>query len=258
MKAIYFTILTVIFLWIFSAAPLHAQGEREIELTAQEILARVDRILNYPEGLIKGKMVHITPDGRSKVIELVGSISEEDYLFKFISKTRGDELKVLYNLRGEDIWVYQILAIKLFNKRGVDRFDPILSTNYCYIDLSNADLQSNYTAAITGEAFVKGQDTRKLKLIPVMKGGNYGLLTIYVSKKDYIPLRIDYHDKDTVIFKTLSIVKVINRNNRIIPVRYDMLDIRKGTVTLLEFFGFDEEIQFDKKIFIHQNLGEEG
>ncbi len=257
MRTLHLKIVVIICLCAF-LLPLHSQEKREIELTAQEILARVDRILDYPQGLIKGKMVHITPDGRSKVIELVGSITEEDYLFKFNSKSRGDELKILYNLRGEDIWVYQILAIKLFNKRGVDRFDPILATNYCYIDLSNADLQSNYTATITDEAFIKGRDTYKLRLVPVMRGGNYGLLTIYVSKKDYIPLRIDYHDPDKVIFKTLSIAKVINRNKRIIPVRYDMLDIKKGTVTLLEFFGFDDDIQFDKKIFIHENLGNEG
>ena len=86
MKTIYHTITAVIFSCIFSLLPLHAQEKREIELTAQEILARVDRILDYPQGLIRGKMVHITPDGRSKVIELVGSITEDDYLFKFISK----------------------------------------------------------------------------------------------------------------------------------------------------------------------------
>ena len=103
-----------------------------------------------------------------------------------------------------------------------------------------------------------GYDSFKLKLIPLMRGENYGLLTLYVEKKNFIPLRIDYHDTDTVIFKTLSVAKVITRNNKIIPVRYDMLDIRKGTVTLLEFFGFDENIQFDKRIFRHQNLGEEG
>ncbi len=242
---------------LFTTASLESQEKREIELTAQEILARVDNILDYPEGLLKGKLIHITPDGRSKVIDLVGSISEDDYLFKFISRKRGEELKILYNLRGEDIWAYNILSIKLFNKRGVDKYNPILNTNYYFIDLSNADLQSNYTARITGEAFVKGKDSLKLKLRPVMRGSNYGLLTLYVTKDKYIPLRIDYHDQDTVIFKTLSIAKVMTRNNRIVPIRYDMLDIRRGTVTILEFFGFEEGMRFDKKIFIHQNMGNE-
>lgn len=255
MKTKRFKIIIILCTWLSVVSSLHAQAERRIELTAQEILARVDRVLDYPGGLIKGKLVHITPDGKSSTIEVLGYISDEDFLFKFSTKWRGEELRVLYNLNGEDIWVYDVLSIKLFNKRGIDRYDSILGTNFYYIDLSNADFQSNYTAEITGEAFVKGRDTYKLKLNPVMRSGEYGLITLYAGKKDFVPLRIDFHDQDRVIFKTLSIAKVITRNDRIIPVRYDMLDIRKGTVTLLEFYGFDEEMSFDKKTFIHENLG---
>jgi hypothetical protein len=39
------------------------QDTREVELQAQEILARVDEVLRYPEGLLKGQLSHIFPDG---------------------------------------------------------------------------------------------------------------------------------------------------------------------------------------------------
>ena len=45
--------------------PVAAQDNREIELTAQEMLARADAILNYPQGLIKGSLMHIYPDGKN-------------------------------------------------------------------------------------------------------------------------------------------------------------------------------------------------
>ena len=54
----------------------------------------------------------------------------------------------------------------------------------------------------------------------------------------------------------MSIVKVTNRNERIIPVRYDMLDIRKGTATLFELFEFDDSRKFEKEIFRHEKLKE--
>ena len=227
-----------------------------VDITAQEILARVDMVLEYPTGIIKGKIMHVTPDGRSNLITLKGYISEEDYLFKFSTKGRGERLNVLYNLGGEDIWVYNIYSIKLFNKRGIDKYDPILMTNFYYIDLSNYDFQSNYRAKIIGEVIVKGYNCYKMKLHPIYKIGKYGLLTIYVSKKDYIPLRIDFHDRDRVIFKTLAIAKVVMRNGRDIPIRYDMLDINKGTVTILEFYDFIENVKLNKRIFRHQVLGE--
>ncbi|MDY6935488.1 MAG: outer membrane lipoprotein-sorting protein [Spirochaetota bacterium] len=254
-KKFLFIIIGTLLLFPQIVLPLYSAEQRDIELKAHEIVARVDSILDYPKGIIKGSMQHITPDGRSRSVNLKGFISEDDYLFTFTSKKRGEEQRILYNLRGEDIWVYHVFAIKLFNKRDIDRFNRILSTNYYYIDLSNADLQSNYNAEIIGDSIIKGYECYELKLYPIFKKGEYGLLTLYVEKSDYIPLRIDYHDTDTVIFKTLSISRVITEKNRIIPIRYDMLDILKGTLTILEFNSFDEDIDLDRNIFRHQNLG---
>ena len=61
-----------------------AQERREAELSAKEILAKVDNILRYPEGLAKGKMVHITSDRRSIDIKIAGFIAKENYIFKII------------------------------------------------------------------------------------------------------------------------------------------------------------------------------
>lgn len=239
-----------------SRAP--AQERREIELTAQEIVARVDRILTYPRGELKGKLLHILPDGTSTVINLKGLIAESDFLFTFSTRNRGDELRVLYNQGGEDIWVYSIHAQKLFRKMDVDKYDQLLGTNFSFIDFSNADYQANYNAVITGDAVIKGRDTYRLRLDPIFKGGSYGRLTLYASKADYVPLRIDFHDNDKVVFKSIAVAKTMERGGRIVPVRYDMLDLRRGTVTILELFGFDESVSFDKTIFYHQRLGENG
>lgn len=232
------------------------QEEREIELTAQGIVARVDRVMDYPLGLIKGRIKHIRPDGESFTNEITGKITKDDFLFILSSKERGDQLKILYNLAGEDVWVYNIHSIKLYHKLGIDKFDPVLMTNYYYIDLSNADMQASYTAEITGTAIVKEQEAYILKLRPIFKGGMYGLLTLYVTKGTFIPIRIDYHDRDNVIFKFMTVAKVMEKDGRIIPTRYDMMDLRTGTMTILSFFSFEEEVKFDPQIFRPEKLGE--
>mgnify|MGYP001106435209 CR=1 FL=1 len=251
-------ILAVVLVMFAHPAHVSSQASREIELTAQEILARVDRILEYPQGLMKGKLMHITPDGRSSVTTLAASIAERDFLFVLSSRDRGNEVKILYNLGGEDIWVYDIHAVKLFHKLGIDKYDAVLGTNYSFIDLSNADYQNNYNASITGNAFVKGFDTYRLKLDPIFKGGSYGQLTMYVGKTDYVPLRIDFHDTDNVRIKSLAVVKTKERAGRTVPVRYEMLDIMKGTVSIMELSEFDESVTFDRSMFFHQRLGDNG
>ncbi len=233
-----------------------SQEDRKIELNAQGILARVDKIMEYPRGQIAGNMKHIRPDGSATNINFTGFITEEDYLFTFKSRDRGEMLKVLYNLGGEDIWVYNIHALKLFHKLGIDKYDEILSTNYSYIDLSNADYQSNYTATIDGDALVKGIDVWRLILKPILKGGSYGMLTLYVTKDRFIPIRIDFHDRDKAIFKFMTIVNVRESEDRIVPLRYDMMNIRQGTVTIFNFSDFEEKITFKKDLFRPEKLGE--
>jgi len=241
---------------LFSEGHVTAQAEREIELTAQEMLARVDRIMGYPDGILKGYMMHITPDGSSQKLQITGYINKNQFLFDIVKPARGSMQKILYRLGGEDLWVYDMAARALFHKMGVDKFDDILATNFYYVDLSNADLQSNYVARIDGSVILKNQDCYKLTLDPIDKTGAYGKLTLYVIKQNYIPLRIDYHDQDKVIFKTLSIAKIGQKDGRSFPVRYDMLSIKKGTMTVLEFTSIEDGVSFNAEIFRPEKLGD--
>lgn len=234
----------------------YPQKKETVEITAQSILARVDRIMKYPEGEMQGRMKHITPDGKSFDIEFKGNISKNDSLFFFSSGSRGESFKVLYNMGGEDIWVYNRHTVSLFHKMGIDKWDRIMSTNYSFIDLSNSAFQSNYNARITDKTLIKGIECYRLTLEPVFSGSEYGLIVMYVTTDKYVPLRIDYHDRDKVIFKFLSLTRTMEKDGRIIPLRYDMLNIKDGTVTIISYNRFDDSIKFSGEIFRPEKLGE--
>ncbi len=246
----------ILFMSCFIFTELHAQDKDTVEITAQSILARVDRIMQYPEGEIQGRLKHIFSDGNSFTIDFKGNITRNDFLFYFSSTKRGESLKVLYNIGGEDIWVYNIHSLKIFHKMGIDKYDLLTSTNFSFIDFSNSDFQSNYNARITGRTVIKGIDCYRLYLEPLFPDSMYGALTMYVSVDKYHPLRIDYHDRDKVIFKFLTLVKVMDNGTRTIPLRYDMLNIREGTVTILSFSKFEDSIRYRDEIFRPEKLGE--
>lgn len=250
--------LTLILVFIISASweSLFSQGAGQIEITAQSILARVDRIMQYPEGEIKGKIKHIYPDGNSVSIDFKGSIARNDYLFVYSSSSRGESMKVLYTMGGEDIWVYDIHAHEMYHKKDVDKYDLVMGTNFSFVDFSNADFQSNYNARITGQTLIKGIQCYRLQLDPIFENSLYGMIVLYATVDKYIPIRIDYHDKDKVIFKFLTIAKTMEKGDRIIPARYDMLNIKEGTVTITSFIKFDENVTFPADIFRPEKLGE--
>ena len=252
MKRIFLLLIIIIFTADYS---LHSQRS-EVEITAQTILANVDRIMQYPAGEVQGKMKHIFPDGKSFEIDFKGAITRNDFLFSFKSSTRGESLKVLYNMGGEDIWVYNIHAVQLFHKMGIDKYDSLIFTNFSFIDMSNSSFQTNYNARITGRSLIKGIECYKLNLDPIFAQSEYGLITLYATVDQNLPLRIDFHDKDKVVFKFLSLAKTIEKNGRIMPLRYDMLNIKNGTVTILNFMKYEENKKFTGEIFRPEKLGE--
>jgi len=252
MKRVFFLSLFIMFLADYSLYPQRS----EVEITAQTVLANVDRIMQYPVGEIQGKMKHIFPDGKSFEIDFKGFITRNDFLFSFKSSTRGESLKVLYNMGGEDIWVYNIHALQLFNKMGIDKYDSLIFTNFSFIDMSNSSFQTNYNARITGRSMIKGIECYRLNLDPIFDKSEYGLITLYATVDQYLPLRIDFHDRDKVVFKFLSLAKTMEKSGRIIPIRYDMLNIKNGTVTILNFMKFDEDKKFTGEMFRPEKLGE--
>ena len=252
LRIIYFTLA----LAALCGGVAFSQNRDTVEITAQSILARVDRNMQYTEGEIQGRMKHIFPDGNSFTIDFRGNITRNDFLFNFSSPSRGESIKVLYSLGGEDIWVYNRHALKLFHKMGVDKYDMLMFTNFTFIDMSNSDFQSNYNARITGRTVIKGIDCFRLYLEPLFEGSMYGAITMYVSVDKYLPMRIDYHDRDKVVFKFMTLAKTMENGNRIVPLRYDMLNIKDGTVTILSFLKFEEGIKYQPDIFRPEKLGE--
>ena len=248
--------LFVLLAVLFSFPSAFSQEKRTVELTAQEILARADALLRYPKGMLSGSITHIYPNGKSFNVILKGSISDDDFLFVVGTPDRGDQFKVLYNLGGEDIWVYNLHALQLFHKIDVDKYDPMLNTNFSFLDLSNADFQSNYIARIDGDAVIKGKECYKMSLDPIFKKGEYGLLTLFIAKDSYLPMKIDFYDQDKVIIKSMSISQAATYGARLFPVRYDMLHVKSGTLSILKFFGVDDKATFNRDIFRHQTLGQ--
>jgi hypothetical protein len=41
-----------------------------------------------------------------------------------------------------------------------------------------------------------------------------------------------------------------------VPIRYDMMNIRQGTITILNFFSFEDNVRLSREMFRPEKLGE--
>ena len=80
---------------------------------------------------------------------------------------------------------------------------------------------------------------------------------MYVKKDDHMPLRIDIHDSKKIIFKSMTITKTLETDNKKIPVRFDMLDIEKESLTIMEYTEFKKTTDYNPEIFRYQNLAKD-
>ncbi|MCL1911637.1 MAG: outer membrane lipoprotein-sorting protein [Leptospirales bacterium] len=220
------------------------------------ILARAHAIMRLPEGMSRGRIKHLHPGGASFTVDFKAMVSGDSSFFIFHSKERDEQLEALYTLGGENIQIYMTHSRRLVRKTGADKYEPVLYTNFSYIDFSGYRLADNYTCELSGEEDVNGRPCDKLELKPVSAESMYGRLTLYAAKENSLPLRIEFRDKNFVFIKVLTIARAAQKGDTIIPLRYEMRDVRSGDVSILVFNSFNEKIPpSERDIFSPDSMG---
>ncbi|MFZ5627619.1 MAG: outer membrane lipoprotein-sorting protein [Spirochaetota bacterium] len=252
----------LVFALLLTAAGIFAQGKTGIGGTAFEIMDRVFQQLQYAEGHQKLQLTITTREGKSVVYK--GSLYQKQNasFFVFDSMTRGTVLKLLYNDQGQNIYAYQTHDKRLFHKKYLDRFESVLGSGFAYLDIANASFIDNYQQKAKGTEKNDEGEFTVIENIPLDKG-HYGKLIVLVDpKKDNRVKRIDYYDSAMVLMKTmtftygmLSVKEEKNLTREIeFPIRWDMADVSRGTVSSLEFFSVDKTARLDASLFKKENI----
>ncbi|HRP68854.1 MAG TPA: outer membrane lipoprotein-sorting protein [Turneriella sp.] len=241
---------------------LHAQGKAGVGGTAFEIMDGVFQQLQYAEGYQSLQLTITTKDGRAVVYKVSLYQKHHASFFVFNSMTRGTVLKLLYNNQGQNIYAYMTHDKRLFHKKYLDRFENILGSGFAYLDIGNGSFVDNYQQKINGvEKNANGEFT-VIENLPLEKG-NYGKLVVLVDPKKQNRLeRIDYYDSAMTLMKTMTFkygslpIKETKTSTKQVeyPVRWEMADMSRGTVSTLEFFSIDKTARLDDSLFKKENL----
>lgn len=231
---------------------LYAASEKDFSRPLpQAIVEKADGILALPEGKVTGRLKHVYIGGKSFAFDVQVITSGENSLALFHSKRRGEEIKILSRLKGADVHVFfmQQEARHIHKTPGSDKYQPALKTNYSYADFSGYSLRNNYHARAAGEEAVKGRECYKTELIALEPAFGYSNLMLYSEKETLMPLRIEYRLKPGIIIKVLEIARVMEKGGDVFPVRYEMSDVRSGSVSFLVFYKPNLTYKADPSLF---------
>lgn len=239
---------------------LSAQNQK-VRVNAQEILAKLDETLSFGNGLTKGNLILIQRTGSSVSWNLNLFRDGSSLLYLFDKRGRGLEYKLLSLDEGDRIYLYSTMSSKLFRKTEDEKYENFQNTGFSFVDFSGYLYQANYDPIMNGEMEIKGEKFYRVALKPIITY-SYKKLVVLVSKERMEPVRIDFHDKDGILYKTLNIkygnVKnktAQGKSSKRMVSRLEMLALNTGSIGVWEIQEVDETVKTDPSLFLVENIG---
>ena len=132
-----------------------------------------------------------------------------------------------------------------------------MGSDYTNDDLLNeSSIVVDYTHKIIGNEKIEGKDCYKIELIPHENAPVvWGKIIFWITKEDYMQLKIEYYDEDNYLVKTENGRDIKNMDGRVIPTVYELIPADKpGNKTVVTLNSVKFNIPIEDTFFSQQNL----
>ena len=230
-------------------------------LSSFKIMKLVDKQMKIHNGLNLAQLTVIDRKGSVKIFRVSHYKKEYDSLMIFKSLSRGKLLKLLYNSPDQKIYAYKVHSRTLRQKKFNDRFDPILSSGFYFIDLRQPFFIDNFISKTNGYKTTEQGKLLRVENLPLSKG-LYSRLVVYVNpSENYLLKQIDYFDNNNILLKTMEVHhgQLPSRSNKRVrllnaPLKYKITDLSRNTISNLEYYLNNQDTQINTNIFQEANI----
>ncbi len=211
-------------------------------LTAGEILARVDSVLNAPhDQKARMKMILIDKNGHQKVRVAESYQKGDDHrLIRFLEPADQRGIGFL-SLPHDVMYVYLPAFKKVRRIASHVKHQTFAGTDFSYDDLATFKYSEEYDPQLLEET----DSTYVLKLLP--KPGSdkeYAYEKMWVDKRTFYPLRIEMYDPAGTLWKVMEFRRIEKINGYWVAREMEMRDLKRQHTTRMIL----EEIQLDTGI----------
>lgn len=239
---------------------LLASGLMGQELTGEDIIQKVNDLMNVSTSYARSKMTITTSSGekRTFISESWSKDKGEKNLIRYLEPARVKGQAILMLNNADDIWMYFPRTQRIRKLATHAKKQKMQGSDFSYEDMGGGDAFVNDFAAEKLEDEKKaGYDCFKVEL--TRKPGsdiNYSTLFLWVIKKNFLPVVIDYYDVDAPerVLKTLiqSDFKVIDGLTT--AMKFIMINRNDNTQTEMEMLEVKFNIELEDSMFTEREL----
>jgi outer membrane lipoprotein-sorting protein len=153
-----------------------------------------------------------------------------------------------------DVFIYLPALKKIRRIASEQKHQSFMGSDFSYADMENEDVD-NAEHRILSEEDLDGRSCWVIESIPKPDSDSeYGKLTSWVDKVEFIPRKVEFADKKGRPYKVMNVLRTGPVGDEILPLHFSMENLQKShkTEISLEKIEIDQEIP-DKE-FTHRAI----
>ncbi|ACF12626.1 hypothetical protein Ctha_0155 [Chloroherpeton thalassium ATCC 35110] len=227
--------------------------------TAEEIIKKINDLLNQETVFSKSKMVIETSSGQLRTFEYDswGKDHNEKTLIRYTSPARAKGQAILMRNNADDIWMYFPRTDRVRKMATHAKRQKMEGSDFSYEDMGSGDsFLTDFDVKLLGSGKIADEDCFKLELI--RKSGStsaYQKMSIWSAKKHFHPLQMEYFEDDGIQpAKRLTLSDIETIQGVPTAMKMIMKDLADGTQTEMQLLEVKYGVSLDEKMFTERGL----
>jgi outer membrane lipoprotein-sorting protein len=229
-------------------------------ITATEIVDKMNKVVNPETTKAKVKMIIITSSGQERefVYDSYSKNGGEKNLIRYLKPGRTKDQAILILNYADDIWTYNPRTRRVRKLATHAKRQKLQGSDFAYEDMGAADsFVNDYTSKKLGEEKKEGYDCYKIELRRKENSdAGYSRLIVWVIKENFLPVSVDYYKRKDEEFLEKTLVQYNIKEVDGIPTGMKMIMYSKvkNIRTRMEFLEVEFNIKLEDEMFTVRSL----
>ena len=242
-------LLQLLFFLIFLSIPIARSQE------ARDIVKKADEKAKGKTSIANITIQTIRPNWNREMTMKAWMKGNDYALLLFLSPAK--EKGVVFLKRKKEVWNW-VPSIE----RNIKMPPSMMSQSWMGTDFTNDDLVKeasvldDYNHSFLEDTTINDKSCYTIQLLPKPKSAVvWGKLIMYIDKKDFIMLQVNYFDEDNTLINSMYCSDIKMLGGRLLPARMEMIPSdKKGYKTVLIYNSLLFDSPMEDTFFTTQNI----